>query len=128
MEGYQPGVCNIGRDERRKRRVAGIAGFLGAAAYVAAVLWFGLPERYLLGSFAFLFGGFVGVFQDYFRFCVAFGALARYDLSGSADDAGSVTDAEAVARDRKRAVQILAAAVISAAVVTGIVYGVVAAL
>ena len=128
MAGYQPGVCNIGRDERRKRRVAGIAGFLGAAAYVAAVLWFGLPERYLLGSFAFLFGGFVGVFQDYFRFCVAFGALARYDLSGSADDAGSVTDAEAVARDRKRAVQILAAAVISAAVVTGIVYGVVAAL
>ncbi|MBO4247261.1 hypothetical protein IL252_05430 [Halomicrobium sp. IBSBa] len=128
MAGYQPGVCNIGRDERRKRRVAGIAGFLGAAAYVAAVLWFGLPERYLLGSFAFLFGGFVGVFQDYFRFCVAFGALARYDLSGSADDAGSVTDAEAVARDRKRAVQILAAAAVSAAVVTGIVYGVVAAL
>ncbi|QGA83832.1 hypothetical protein [Halomicrobium sp. LC1Hm] len=128
MAGYQPGVCNIGRDERRKRRVAGIAGFLGAAAYVGGVLWFGLPERYLLGSFAFLFGGFVGVFQDYFRFCVAFGALARYDLSGSADDAGSVTDAEAVARDRKRAVQILAAAVISAAVVTGIVYGVVAAL
>ncbi|NLV08555.1 hypothetical protein ACAH01_03350 [Halomicrobium sp. HM KBTZ05] len=128
MAGYQPGVCNIGRDERRKRRVAGIAGFLGAAAYVAAVLWFGLPERYLLGSFAFLFGGFVGVFQDYVRFCVAFGALARYDLSGSADDAGSVTDAEAVARDRKRAVQILAAAAVSAAVVTGIVYGVVAVL
>ncbi|ACV46407.1 MULTISPECIES: hypothetical protein [Halomicrobium] len=128
MAGYQPGVCNIGRDERRKRRVAGIAGFLGAAAYVAAVLWFGLPDRYVLGSFAFLFGGFVGVFQDYFRFCVAFGALARYDLSGSSDDAGSVTDADAVARDRKRAAQLLTYAAVSAAVLTALAYAAVTAL
>lgn len=121
MAGYQPGVCNIGRDERRKRRVAGVAGFVGAVAYVGVVLWAGLPGRFLLGTFAFLFGGFVGVFQDYFRFCVAFGALARYDLSGSGDDAGSVADAAAVRRDRKRVLQILAYAAVAAAVGTAVV-------
>lgn len=110
MAGYQPGVCNIGRDERRKRRVAGVAGFVGAVAYVGVVLWAGLPDRFLLGTFAFLFGGFVGVFQDYFRFCVAFGALARYDLSGSGGDVGSVAEREAVRADRKRALTVLVAA------------------
>ena len=121
MAGYQPGVCNIGRDERRKRRVAGIAGFVGAVAYLGVVLWAGLPDRFLLGTFAFLFGGFVGVFQDYFRFCVAFGALARYDLSGSTDESGTVADAAAVRRDRKRAAQILAYAAVAAAAATAVV-------
>jgi len=124
VTGYQPGVCNIGRDERRKRRVAGVAGFVGAVAYLGIVLLFGLPDRFLLGTFAFLFGGFVGVFQDYFRFCVAFGALARYDLSGSTDEAGSVAEADAVRRDRKRALQILTYAALSAAVVTALVVAV----
>ena len=122
MASYQPGVCNIGRDERRKRRVAGVAGFVGAVAYVGVVLWAGLPDRFLLGTFAFLFGGFVGAFQAYFRFCVAFGALARYDLSGSGEGAGTVADAAAVHRDRKRAVQILAYAALSAAAVTAVCY------
>jgi ferric-dicitrate binding protein FerR (iron transport regulator) len=121
---YQPGVCNIGRDERRKRRVAGVAGFVGAVAYVGVVLWTGLPDRYLLGTFAFLFGGFVGVFQDYFRFCVGFAALARYDLSGSGDEAGTVADAAAVRRDRRRALQILAYAALSAGAVTAVCYAV----
>jgi len=128
MAGYQPGVCNIGRDERRTRRLAGVASFAAAVGYVAAFLWLDLPNAYLLGIFAPLFGGFVGVFQDYFRFCVGFAALARYDLSGSSDDAGSVTDADALARDRKRALQILAYATLAAAVVTVVVYGVVTAL
>jgi len=121
MTGYQPGVCNIGRDERRARRLAGVAGFVAAVGYVAAALWFDLPNSYLLGVFAPLFGGFVGIFQDYFRFCVGFAALARYDLSGSSGEAGSVTDADALRRDRRRALQILAYAAVAAGLVTAIV-------
>ena len=128
MAGYQPGVCNIGRDERRTRRLAGIVGFAAAVGYLAAFLWFDLPQRYLLGVFAPLFGGFIGVFQDYFRFCVGFAALARYDLSGSSEAAGSVTDADALRRDRKRALQILAYAAVAAGVVTAIVFLAVTAL
>ena len=122
MTGYQPGVCNIGRGERRKRRVAGLAAFLAGGVYVGAVLWLSLPPTYLLGTVGFLLGGFVGVFQDYYRFCVAFGALARYDLSGSTGEAGSVAEVEAVRRDRMRALQILAYALVSAVIATGLVY------
>ncbi|WP_123538672.1 hypothetical protein [Halosimplex salinum] len=128
MSEYRPGVCNIGRDERRKRRTAGALSFLAAAAYVGFVLATGRPAGLLLGAFPFLFGGFVGVVQDRMGFCVAFGALARYDLSGSGGDAGSIDDADAVKQDRIRAFQVFAVAMAASIVTTMVVYGVGAAL
>ena len=124
MTEYQPGVCNIGRDERRKRRLAGAGSFLVAAVYVGYVLATGQPDGLLLGAFPFLFGGFIGVVQDRMGFCAAFGALARYDLSGSEGEAGEVTDREAVKQDRIRAFQVLAVAAAAAIVATMVVYGV----
>lgn len=128
MSEYQPGVCNIGRDERRKRRRAGALSFLAAAAYVGFVLGTGRPAGLLLGAFPLIFGGFVGVVQDRMGFCAAFGALARYDLSGSGDDAGTIDDAEAVKQDRVRAFQVLAVSTAAAVVTTMLVYGVATAL
>jgi len=122
MTEYQPGVCNIGRTEQRKRRNMGLASFAAAVAYLAVFLWLDLPDPYLLGVFAPVFGGFIGILQDHFRFCAGFAAIARYDLAGSGDDAGSVTDADAVRRDRKRAFQIVAYAALAAVVVTAVVY------
>jgi hypothetical protein len=75
-------------------------------------------------TFPLWFGGFVGFVQDRLGFCVGFGALARYDLSGSGGDAGSVSDAEAVRRDRRRAVEVLAYAGLAALVTTLLVYAV----
>jgi len=43
---------------------------------------------------------------------VAFGALARYDLSGSGGTTGSVAEQAAVRADRKRALKILATAAV----------------
>ncbi len=57
-------------------------------------------------------GGWIGLVQDYYGFCVAFGALARYDLGGSVDKS------EAVAADRRRAVRILAVTAVLTAVTT----------
>ncbi|QLH84755.1 hypothetical protein [Halosimplex pelagicum] len=128
MSEYRPGVCNIGRDERRKRRTLGAVSFLGAAAYVGVVLGTGRPAGLLLGSFPLLFGGFMGVVQDRMGFCAGFGALARYDLSGSGGDSGSVADAEAVKRDRIKAFQVVAVAAAAAVVTTMVVYGVGSAL
>ncbi len=122
MAEYQPGVCNIGADERRIRRYAGTAAFVAAALYVVAVVGLSMPATALLGVFVPLFGGFVGLLQDRYRFCAGFGVLGRYDLSGSGGTAGSVDDAEAVRRDRRRAVTILAYAVAAAAAGTALVY------
>lgn len=122
MTEYQPGVCNIGANERRKRRMAGAAGFLVAIGYVVAVVLADLPTNYLLATVVFLFGGFVGYFQARFGFCVAFAALARYDLSGSGGGAGSISETEALRRDRRRALEIALYAAGSAAIVTAVVY------
>jgi hypothetical protein len=124
MTEYQPGVCNIGANERRKRRLAGRAGFLVAIVHVATVVGFGLPANYLLAAFLFLFGGFVGYFQARFGFCVAFAALARYDLSGSGGGTGSISEKEALQRDRRQAVTITLYAAGAAAIVTAVVYGI----
>ncbi|MFC7142070.1 hypothetical protein ACFQMA_19820 [Halosimplex aquaticum] len=128
MSEYRPGVCNIGADERRKRRTMGALSFLAGAAYVGFVIATGRPDGLLLGSAPLLFGGFVGVVQDRMGFCAAFGALARYDLSGSDGDAGSVDDPDAVKQDRVRAFQVLAVSAAAAVVATMAVYGVAAAL
>ena len=107
MTEYQPGVCNIGTVERRRRRLAGLGSFVVAAAVVVAVAAGAIPTTTLWGAVPFVFGGWIGVLQDRFNFCVAFGALARYDLSGSGGASGSVVEAEAVSADRRKALKIL---------------------
>ena len=118
MAEYQPGVCNIGAEQRRARRLSGLGSFGLAVAIVLAVALDVAPATVLPATAPFVFGGWVGIVQDYYGFCVAFGALARYDLSGSGGAPGSVTEAEAVAADRKRALQILAVAAVLTAVTT----------
>ncbi|MDS0260731.1 hypothetical protein NDI56_15090 [Haloarcula sp. S1CR25-12] len=112
MAEYQPGVCNIGADQRRARRLSGIGSFGLAVGVVLAVAVDVLPTSALWLTAPLAFGGWVGLVQDYYGFCVAFGALARYDLSGSGGETGSVAEAEAVAADRKRALKILAVAAV----------------
>ncbi|WP_262175162.1 hypothetical protein [Haloarcula laminariae] len=118
MAEYQPGVCNIGAEQRRARRLSGIGSFGLALGVVLAVVLDVVPATTLWATAPFVFGGWVGLVQDYYGFCVAFGALARYDLSGSGGATGSVAEAEAVAADRRRAVTILAVAAVLTAVTT----------
>ena len=121
MSEYQPGVCNIGATQRRARRLSGIGSFGIAGAIVLAVALAQLPSGALWLTVPFVFGGWVGTLQDYFQFCVAFGALARYDLSGSGGSSGSVAEREAVRADRKRAAQILVAATVFTVATTAVV-------
>lgn len=122
MAEYRPGTCNIGRVEQRRRLAVGALSLTGAVAYTAWVLATDQPYDALGGAFLLLAGGFVGLLQYRLRFCVAFAALARYDLRGSGGDAGTVAEREWVRRDRWRAVGILVAAVLAAAALTVGVY------
>ena len=118
MAEYQPGVCNIGAEQRRARRRSGVGSFGLAAAVVLAVVLDVAPATALWATAPFVFGGWVGLVQDYYGFCVAFGALARYDLTGSGGTTGSVADAEAVAADRRRALVILGVTAVLTVVTT----------
>ena len=123
MTEYQPGVCNIGANQRRARRLSAIASFAVAVGIALAAAVGAVPDLSLWATVPFIFGGYVGAFQDYFRFCVAFGALARYDLSGSGGDSGRVDASEAVRADRRKAAKILllaaAATVVTSALGAG---------
>ncbi|GGK54762.1 hypothetical protein [Haloarcula sebkhae] len=122
MAEYQPGVCNIGANQRRARRLSAIASFAVAIGVALAVAVGAVPDLSLWATIPSVFGGYVGAFQDYFRFCVAFGALARYDLSGSGGSSGRVDASEAVRADRRKAAKILLLATAATAVTTGLGY------
>ncbi|WP_058994303.1 hypothetical protein [Haloarcula sp. CBA1127] len=128
MAEYQPGVCNIGANQRRARRLSAIASFAVAIGVAIAVAVGAVPDLSLWATIPFVFGGYVGAFQDYFRFCVAFGALARYDLSGSGGKSGSVDASEAVRADRRKAAKILLFAAAATVMTSGIGYVAVTAL
>ncbi|NHN65069.1 hypothetical protein G9463_17425 [Haloarcula sp. JP-Z28] len=128
MAEYQPGVCNIGANQRRARRLSALASFAVAVGLALAVAVGAVPNLSLWATIPFIFGGYVGAFQDYFRFCVAFGALARYDLSGSGGERGSVDTSEAVRADRRKAAKILLFAAAGTVVTSGIGYVAVTAL
>ena len=122
MTEYQPGVCNIGANQRRARRLSAIASFAVAVGIALAAAVGAVPDLSLWATVPFIFGGYVGAFQDYFRFCVAFGALARYDLSGSGGKSGSVDASEAVRADRRKAAKILLFAAAATVMTSGIGY------
>ncbi|MGB9964384.1 hypothetical protein [Halobacterium hubeiense] len=117
MPAYQPGACNIGPAERRKRYLTGVAGFAATALLVAAVATLHADRAWLLAAVAPLFVGFLGVLQARKRFCVGFAMAGVYDVSADGGDRESAPAAGQRA-DRKRAivlsVQALAAATATA--------------
>ena len=114
---YEPGVCNIGRAERRARYGFGAVGFGAAAALVAAIPVLSLPDPWLLSSAVPLFGGFIGYYQGRRGFCVRFAMAGVYNVGDDLGPRTEVADAEAARRDRRRAQQLVLRAAVSAAAV-----------
>lgn len=77
---YQPGVCNIGPAEIRRRRVSGWLGLGIAVVFLA--LAFGLgwaaPWRLLVAMPVFLSAQ--GFLQAAFHFCVGFASRGLYNF------------------------------------------------
>lgn len=121
MSDYQPGACNIGQAEQRKRYTTGILGFLAAAILTLAVFALELGTHWLLAAVAPLFLGFLGLFQGREQFCVGFAMAGVYDVSES----GSTRrDAPSDARraDQRRAVLLQAKALLTAIAATLALY------
>ncbi|MFB6301114.1 MAG: hypothetical protein ABEH65_12730 [Halobacteriales archaeon] len=118
---YQPGRCNIGSDEQRKRRTFGWFTFGAAALLVAAVVGLSLPTRVLLFAAVPLFGGFLGILQARANFCAGFAIAGIYRFTDTADPT-SVEDASARRADRRRAVGIVLQATVAAVLSTIVLY------
>lgn len=107
-EGYQPGVCNIGTEERRRRRRSGHLGMAAALFVVAAIALLSLPWYYALTSIVFFIAGAMGYLQDRFRFCAYYGRDGKYNLGGLDSGPTVVTDQDAREADRRRSHRIMA--------------------
>lgn len=100
---YRPGVCNIGRAERRKRYLIGFAGFAVTAGFVWVYRTLPGPRWLLLASIVPLFVGFIGLYQGFTQFCVGFSRRRIYDVSDTGTERRSIEDDAAHAADRRRA-------------------------
>ncbi len=109
--GYQPGVCNIGPAEIRRRRQIGFLALFGAVALAALLLAFDAPAWTRLALALPVAGALEGFIQARERFCAGF-AMAGLQNMGEIGEQVAVEDAEARAADRRKAIRIHATALI----------------
>lgn len=103
---YIPGVCNIGKEEIRKRTKAGWSGLILTIITAALVLWLGADRWWRLLIFIPAMMSATGFIQAYSKFCVyfGFGHLFNFGETGKKD---TIVQAEFRAKDRVRAWQVL---------------------
>jgi hypothetical protein len=113
---YQPGVCNIGPAEIRRRRRTGHVGLVAAVVLLAVLIAIDAPplSRLLVGMPAMISAS--GYLQAWLKFCAGFAQIGVYNF-GDRGEMQKVVDAEAHRRDLARGRRIgLGAAAIGAAV------------
>jgi hypothetical protein len=119
---YQPGVCNIGPAEIRRRRRTGYVGLGAAVALDAVLLVLDAPAWTRLAVALPVVVGLSGLIQAQLRFCAGFG-MAGLQNMGAIGEQQRVEVAEASAADRRKAMGINAVAIAG-----GLAVGVVLAL
>ena len=122
---YQPGVCNIGPTQQRRRLLLGVGSLVAAAVYVAAVVSLAWPQWSLVASVLPLYGAAMGWLQYRERFCIGFAGMGVFDVGGGANE---IQNEEALAADRKKAVRLNAKAVGIGVAGTVVVFAVVTVL
>ncbi len=113
---YQPGVCNIGPAEIRKRRMSGWVGLAIAVGFLvlAFALDWAAPWRLLVALPVFLSAQ--GFLQAAFHFCVGFASRGLYNF-GALGSEETVQEAEFHRADLRKAALITVLAFAIAVVV-----------
>lgn len=122
MTQYQPGVCNIGRSEQRKRYGLGLLGSALTITISLMVFIEVLPHSATFAVFIASFMSFEGLFQGYLNFCAGFATKGIYDISSSGGEREEVEDEEARKKDKVKALQIHIYSLTGALTVTAFVY------
>lgn len=118
---YQPGVCNIGPAEIRRRRTSGYVGLGLAVVFLvmAFALGWAAPWRLLVALPVFLSAQ--GFLQAAFRFCVGFASRGLFNF-GELGSEETIHDKEFRRKDQRKALLITVLAFAIAAVVSVLAY------
>jgi len=108
---YQPGVCNIGPAEIRRRRQIGYLGLAAAGALAAVLLLIDAPAWTRLAIALPVAGALSGFIQARLRFCAGF-AMSGLQNMGELGDQVQVEDSAARAVDRRKAMLIHGASIV----------------
>ena len=118
---YQPGVCNIGPAEIRRRRQSGYLGLAVAVVFLVVAFAFQWPAPWRLlvaVPVAVSAGGFL---QAAFHFCVKFGTRGLFNF-GELGTEEAVHEAEYRRKDQRKAVLIAALGAVIALVVSVVAF------
>lgn len=102
---YQPGVCNIGREEISRRRRAGHLGLIASILVLALLLAIQAPNWTRLALVVTAGAAASGYLQAWLHFCAGFGSKGVFNF-GPLGTVQSVADADARSRDRRRSLEI----------------------
>ena len=102
---YEPGVCNIGPAEIRRRRMAGHVGAIATLVVLAVLVVLDAPPVARLILILPAAGAASGYLQAWLKFCAVFGSRGVFNF-GSLGDWTKITDDDALARDRRRSREI----------------------
>jgi hypothetical protein len=112
QSGYQPGTCNIGPAEIGARRRAGHIGALVTLIAFVLLIVIDAPAPWRLLLFLPAATAASGYLQAQLHFCANFGLRGVFNFSERLRDTESVVVAEARARDRRKALQIIGMSVL----------------
>ena len=121
-EEYIPGEKNIGPAERRKRYMAGIAGFILATVYLIVFQLLDFPTWSIFFTALPFFVGYIGIIQGKESFCAMFALREIYDVSRGGGSRGVVKSESDHQKDLKKAWRIHIYSIVLAVFSTLIVY------
>jgi hypothetical protein len=107
---YQPGACNIGPAEIARRRRIGHSGLAAALGLLAVLVVVDAPPSARLSILLPASAAAIGYLQAHSRFCAAFGFRGVFNF-GQVGQEQQVARTASAASDRRRALQLTAAAV-----------------
>lgn len=118
---YVPGVCNINTKEIAQRRKAGYFGLALAVILVAAIFALNLNRYFRVVLFVPVFISAIGFLQAKNKFCVGYGSAGMHNADEGSENAQSITDNDAVIKDKKRSKVMYLQATLIAVLVTMLV-------
>jgi hypothetical protein len=118
-EEYIPGTCNIGKAETHRRVRNGYIGLVIAFVFFLFLEIFDLPRWYRIVVLPPVFYSLSGFIQARYRFCYLFGMYGVFSMSGKRE-LHRVKDNEALQKDKRTALKILAIVLVGSLFITGI--------
>lgn len=118
---YIPGVCNMGREEIKRRKTGGWTGLILTLVAIMLLWMLDAPKAWRLLFFVPAVAGATGFIQAYSKFCVYFGFGHLFNF-GDVGKTDSIEQKEFRTKDRARAWQLLSYALGAGLIITVTVY------